>query len=460
MADPLTTITGLSSGIDSKALVEQIMLLERRPAARLETQIGLNKKKSDAFDQLRKLLDALRTAAEGFKTGSGLSAFTTSASGADSAGRSLLAATAGTGAAPGTHQIEVKSLARAQKTIGAAQAAGAATALGLTGTFAMSVGGTEVGQVTVEATDTLLQVRDKINALGGVAPKVQATVLTAGATDARLSLSGLQMGSAGAFTFSDVSGTLTSALGLNNAPLQGASDATFVVDGVPMTRTSNTVADAIADVTLTLTAAEEGKLATVTVERLPSAGVDSAKAFVEAYNKVVTFIQAQNLAAADGSSPPLRGDGLLRSIRGALTQTVIGTAVAPAATDLARLATAGISLQKDGTLSLDANAFKATYATRRDDLVKLFADRGTALFDQVDALTKSGTGTIDQRTAGLTERNQVMTGRVADIDSRLDKKRTALLAQYAKFEASLGRLKSLGDSLSSQLAGLNKSNND
>jgi flagellar capping protein FliD len=49
---------------------------------------------------------------------------------------------------------------------------------------------------------------------------------------------------------------------------------------------------------------------------------------------------------------------------------------------------------------------------------------------------------------------------VSDIDSRLEKRRATLLAQYAKFEATLGRLKAIGDSLTSQLSGLNRGKDD
>lgn len=458
MADPLTSFAGISSGIDSRALVEQIMLLERRPAVRLENTIEANKKKTAAFEQFRTLLATLKTAADGFKLGTGLSALSTTAAGSDSAGRSLVAATAAAGAAPGVYQIEVQTLAKAQKTIGTAQAS-ATDPLALAGTVAMSVGGVEVGQLTIEATDTLATIRDKINALGGSSPKVQATILSAGTADQRLVLNGLQVGSTGAFAFADVSGTVAASLGLNNAPYQPATDASFLIDGVPMTRTSNVVTDAIANVTLTLSAAEIGKTATVTVERFPSAATEAAKGFVEAYNKVVAFVQAQSNAGADGSMPPLRGDGLLRTVRGALTAAVTGVA-ADAPVDMARLATVGISLQKDGTLAFEADTFKTAYNTRRDDLVSLFEDRGTALYDVLDSLTMSGTGAIDQRVAMLSERNSALGDRVTDIDTRLEKRRASLLAQYAKFEASLGRMKSIGDALASQLAGLPKASDD
>lgn len=458
MAEPLSSISGLSSGIDSKALVEQIMLVERRPAVRLENTIAANKRKADAFAQFKTLLGTLRTAAEAFKSGAGLSALSTTVTGNDSAGRALLAATASStsGAVAGSYQIEVQTLARAQKTVGATQAS-ASAALGLTGTVSLTIGGVATAApLTLDPADTLMTVRDKINALSGTPPKVQATILSAGTADQRLVLTSAQPGSAGAFAFADVSGTAAASLGLSNAAYLPATDATFVIDGVPMSRTSNTVADAIPGVTLSLSAAEPGRTATINVERFQSAATDAAKAFVESYNKVVTFIQAQSGATVAGVAPPLRGDGLLRSVRAALTESVVGLdAGSPA--DLARFAAAGIALQKDGTLTLDAEAFKAAHTTRQGELTTMLANRGTAMFDLVDSLTKTGTGTVDLRTTALSDRNASLTNRVSDIDDRLEKRRSVLLSQYAKFESSLGRLRSVGDSLSAQLKSLNSS---
>jgi flagellar hook-associated protein 2 len=452
MAEPLSSISGLSSGIDSKALVEQIMLLERRPAVRLESSIEANKKKAEAFTQFKTLLTAFRTAAEAFKKGTGLSALSTTVSGTDSAGRTLLAATASatSGATAGSYQVEVTSLARAQKSIGAPQPS-ASQALDLAGTVDVKVGGVALGTLTLAGTETLTEVRDKLNTLAGTPPKFQATILSASPTDQRLVLTGTQPGSAGAFAFEDTAGTAAATLGLTGTPYLDATDASLVIDGVPITRTSNTVADAIPGVTLTLSAAEVGKTATVNVERFPSAATDAAKAFVEAYNKIVAFTQVQ--ATTTATVLPLRGDSMLRTVRASINKVMLGSGTG-LPDDMARLGSAGMVLQKDGTLSLNAETFSAAYASRQGELSAMLAERGAAIVDQVDVFTATGTGMLDARTSALTDRNATLASRVSDVDSRLEKKRATLLAQYAKFEASLGKLRSIGDSLTSQLKSL------
>jgi flagellar capping protein FliD len=67
---------------------------------------------------------------------------------------------------------------------------------------------------------------------------------------------------------------------------------------------------------------------------------------------------------------------------------------------------------------------------------------------------------IDSREQSMTAQNTSMQQHIDDLAARLDKKRSAMLAQYARFEATLGRLKAIGDSMSAQFAGLNKSSDD
>ena len=67
-------------------------------------------------------------------------------------------------------------------------------------------------------------------------------------------------------------------------------------------------------------------------------------------------------------------------------------------------------------------------------------------------------GQIDQREAAMDTQSATLQRRIDDLASRLDKKKTQLQMQYAKTEAMLGSLKSLGSSITAQLDGLNASN--
>ncbi|MBV9880272.1 MAG: flagellar filament capping protein FliD [Gemmatirosa sp.] len=452
MADPISSIPGVTSGVDWKSLVDQIITLDRRPAVKMESTITANTAKKTALEQFRTAMATLKTATDALKSGTAFDAFTATTAGADATGRTVAVAVAGAGAAPGTYSLNVTSLAQAQKTVGSVAFASSSTALSLTGRLV--VGGQNVD---IAAGDTLVGVRDKINLVSSTS-NVQATIVAANAdgTGQRLVLTGLKSGAANAFTAVDDAAnttSLTTALGLGATPDVLAQDAVVQIDGaVTVSRSSNSIADAIPGVTLTLSAKGTS---TLTVARQDSAATAAVQGFVDAYNKVQSFVATQ----ANDPKGALPRDSLLRGTRNALSQTVLTDATGTPA-DLSRLSSVGISLQKDGTLSFDATAWKAAYPARIDDVKKMLADRMGALSGVADDVTLPFAGSIDQRENSWATQSASLQRHVDDIDARLDKKRTALLLQYSRSEAMLGKLKSMGDSLTSQLAGLSSSNNN
>ena len=445
MSDPLSSFSGISSGIDFKTLVDQVIKLERRPAERMQATVDANAKRKTALDEFQKALTALQDAATALRTGGPLSSFSVTATGAGAGGRAVLAATVNASAAPGSYQVVVSQLASAQKVVGTAGVA-ASGALGLAGTFAING-----QQVAVTEGDTLAAIRDRINALPRAAG-VQATIVTGGPSDARLVLTGTTSGAAAAFAVEDVSGTLAgTTFGLTGVPLVAAQDALLSVDGVPVQRATNSVADALPGVTLALSA--EGT-STVQVDRQPGAATDAVRAMVDAFNAIVEQLRTQ---AAPGK--PLAGESLLRTLRGQLADPLLD-ADATLPPELATLAAVGVSLQRDGTLRLDEAKLKTAVEGRLDDVRALFASRGGALVDLVKTFAAPVSGVIDARERRIEEQSAVLRDRIDRIDARLDKKRAALLAQYSRYEGVIGRLQSIGSSLGTQLSSLNRSSKD
>jgi len=443
MADPISSISGISSGIDFKALVDQIITLDRRPAVLLQAKIDANTRRRTALGDVQSALAALQTAADALKAGTPFDSYQVTSSGTDASGKSLVVATARAGASNGSYQLVVERLAAGQKTVGTAGVSSTA-ALGAAGTFAVN------GQnVEVLDTDTLAQVRDKVNALAQQTG-VRATIVTGGPEDARLVLTSAATGAASAFTVSDVTGTVAgTTLGITGAPVQAAQDARLTVDGIAIERPTNVVSDALPGVTLTLTAADPARTSSLTVERYKGATTEAFKTFAEAYNKARALVKQQG-----GAGGALAGDAMLRTVTAALSSNVLATdATLPA--DMTSLGAAGVTLQKDGTLTVDAAKLDAAYADRLDDLRTMLAGRMGAVSDYLKGVAAPLTGLIDQRETTVDDQSARMQARIGDINARLDKRRTALLAQYARFEAALGRLKAIGDSIGTQLSGLN-----
>jgi flagellar hook-associated protein 2 len=453
MADSLSSLGGVASNIDFRALVDQIIKIERRQADRLQATVDANTKRKDAFNQLQTLVGALKTAAGALRDGAPFDTFTAAVQGTDGAGRALVAATAGAGASPGSYSLEVRALAAAQKNVGSV---GFGTgALGLTGAFTINGG---ANTVTLDGTETLAGVRDEINALAAQTG-VRATIVSAGAGDDRLVLTGARSGVAGAFALADVASTppgpsVVDALGVRAATV-AARDAEVVIDGaVTVRRPTNVVADAIPGVSLSLLGAEVGRTATLTVARQASATADAAKKFADAYNAVQNFVRQST-----GKDGALASDALTRSVRAELARTLVGTGADVLPDDLTSLGALGFSVAKDGTVSVDQGKLDALAGSRLDDLRAVLADRMGAFVSYAEPIAQAG-GTLDTRENGLDAANGRLDARIKDVDARLEKKRAALLAQWSRFEATLGRLNSISDQLGSQLKSLSQSKDD
>lgn len=207
MSDPIGSFSGLASGIQWRDMVDQIMAIESsRKLTPVTDRKTTEQKRFDAWSSFSSLAAAFRDASKALRDGSAFGAFKVDAAASASTGRALVSATASGSATPGNYTVEVTDVARANKLSGNIVAS-ASTALGLSGEFAVN------GRVvTLAATDTLSQVRDKINALnvGSNASGVSASVLSTGTSAQRLVLTSDSAGSSGIELVDGTSGVLAS----------------------------------------------------------------------------------------------------------------------------------------------------------------------------------------------------------------------------------------------------------
>ncbi len=452
MADPLSSVTGVASGIDYRALVDAIIAGERKPADAAQAQIDLAGKRKEALGAWRGLLTTLQTALDKLRNGSGLGTLTATQAGLTAGGRALFSATADNTAVPGSYAIEVISLAQAEK-IGGSAVADTAAALGHSGSFTING-----ASVTVDAADSLTAVRDKINAanIGETATKVSASILTVGPGDSRLILTSQVAGSAG-IALAEGGGGVLAALGISGdaAVLVDGTDAQFTIDGLPMTRATNVIADAVAGVTLTLESAEPGTVSTLALTRDAEAGLTVVKELVDAYNAALAFVKSQGTPGA--TPPPLYGDSMLRLARATLSRGMLGIIAGDEGNTVTGSA-AGLSLSKTGQLTIDETKLKANFGAAFDQLQALFASGsgGLDLDATLDTALLTNTGTVDMKSTFLTERMTLLQDRIDRIESRLERRRATLLAQFARMEATIGALQGQASFLTSQSSSLSR----
>ena len=225
MTAPVSSFSGLASGVQWRDVIDSTLALDRRrrvtPLTSQQTLIG---RQRTAWNDLSTLLGTFERQMRELRDGAAFGITQATGGASPVSGRSLVSATATALAVPGAYDVEVRSLARAEKVAGRVVAS-ATTALGLAGTFTVS------GQtVTVEATDTLEGVRNKINALntGATPTKVNASILQTAPGAFRLVLGASEPGAAG-IALAAGTGGVAADLGLLGTQSQTVSSATAAI---------------------------------------------------------------------------------------------------------------------------------------------------------------------------------------------------------------------------------------
>lgn len=189
--------------------------------------------------------------------------------------------------------------------------------------------------------------------------------------DLQTSLHGSNPGSLNFGTFTEV-GTVREYV------LQAGRDASFTVDGVAMTSSSNSVTTAIPGVTLKLVGESSDTTVTLNIDRDYDEISEQIQSMVDAYNKVVDFIKTQTSYNTESKTTGgvLFGDTLLKSMRTSIQSTLISEIFGTA--NLTALSDIGITTGSSTALSLDTDVLREKLETNFDDVVKLFARDGSS----------------------------------------------------------------------------------
>ncbi|HSV20207.1 MAG TPA: flagellar filament capping protein FliD [Casimicrobiaceae bacterium] len=413
---PALSSPGIGSGLDVNGIVAKLMAVEQRPLDLLNTQEQTVQSRISAYGTLKSALAALQGAVHALATPAPFRAMT-----AVLGDTTLGTTSVGTGAVPGAYSLEVTQLAQAHKLVsnGFATVADTVGNGTLTFTFGTYAGGTftpnaNAGAKTVTIApgqDSLAAIRDAVN---GANVGVTASIVNDGtANGQRLVFTSTATGAANSLKISaaDADGNNSDAAGLsqlafdpaaavgagrNLAQIVAAQDALLKVDGIDIQSASNTVKDAIAGVTLSITKANPGNPTTVTVAQSPGAAQAAVAGFVKAYNDLATTIS--NLTKYDATNDKasiLTGDTTVRVVQSQL-RSLIGGTVAGASATLNTLVQVGVKTGSDGQLTFDTAKFNAALSTDPTAVERLFAATGGAtdsLVSYAGAGAKTAAGT-------------------------------------------------------------------
>ena len=265
---------------------------------------------------------------------------------------------ASSSAVAGSYTITVNSLAATSSYDSTATASGDALAIG--SSFAIN-GKT----LTIDSSnDTLSSLATAIN---DGQYGVTANVLNTSAGQV-LSLVSQTSGAAGDI---NVANGLTDASGsaINFTQAQAGADASLTLDNFTITSPSNTVTDAIPGVTMQLLSAAPNTAVQVEITNNDTDVETAVTNFVSAYNTVMSDLNTQEGHDSSGNSEPLFGNPSVSGLQEQLQQALDFTQSSGVVTSLTQL---GVSMNNDGTLSLNTSKLNSELNSNYQDVVNFF----------------------------------------------------------------------------------------
>ncbi|MBN3810752.1 flagellar filament capping protein FliD [Paraburkholderia sp. Ac-20347] len=420
-----------------------------------------------AYGTLSAALSALQAAVEPLSDGATLGTFSSTLSGTG------VTASATTGAVAGSYSLNVSQVAATQVLTSAGYTATTSLASG-PATMTLTVNGKSSTISLNSSNSTVAGIASAINSASDN-PGVIATVVT-GSDGAHLVLQSSSTGASNGISIK-VSDTNTDSSGnadaLNNLAVtttaggtissasdltatdssgktynpsqstisgsgwtqtQAAQNAYFTLGGVGVSSDTNAVTSALTGVTVNLTSAAVGTTQTLTIAQDTSAESAAIDNFVTLYNTLVTTVNSLTAYSSTSTSQGvLLGDSTVNMIQNQLAK-IVGSGVG-SGTAKSTLAAIGITLQADGTLSVDDTTLSNALQNNQSVVASLFnPTTGIAaqLDDSITNYTSSG-GIIQNRTdainadlTSLTNQQTQLTSWQAQLTSMYTEKFSAL----------------------------------
>ena len=467
--DSIQSIAGLASGLDTTTIISELMSIEKQPQVLLQQKIAIEQARKSALSTIATSLSSLQTAVSALgdpSTWGDVQTVTSSDS-------SRVDAVRTGGAAAGSYDVTVASLASAQQI---AQTGGI-TAAAADDVLHIAVGTGSAVNVNIAKGDSLQTIADKINGSSGIG--VYATI-----SNGNLVLSGKKTGSANTIS---VTSDKTLATDLSFSQTLAAADASYTLNGTPLTSASNVVSNAIVGVQLTLKAkTSQTESITVGEASANTSNITNAvQTFVNAYNNTVNAIVSQlnqqkvanPTTDADRAQGVLEGDTTLTQIldklRDAVSDPVSGR---PMATSL--FSQVGVSTGDPsgtakpsadsitGYLTLDSDTLTSSLTSSFDDVKALFANTtgqysteglSQRLGDILNSYTAPTTGLLSNYMSDEDSLITSMQTESSDMDVRLNLRQEQLQTQFTNMETALSSLQSQSSWLTSQINSLSSS---
>lgn len=438
---------GMLSGLPVDDLISSLMSIERQPLVTLQSkQSGFNAKLS-AFGTLKSAVSTFQTAVKNV-SGDALAALTATSSKSETVGVSVAK---GSGASAGSYAIEVSKLAQSDKLVSGVVVPGTKFTAA-DSSMSISIGGKD--PIALTLTDTTLA--GLSGAINKANAGVTATILNDGTGD-RLVITGNDTGAANTVKIT-ATGSLAQfdTTGGSMTKSQSAQNAEMTIDGIAVSKPSNTVTDAIKGVTLNLNQTNVGSPVKVSLAKDTTAVTNQINAFVDAYNTLATAVNKQTAYnATTKTGAVLNGDAGARSILTSI-RAELGKAVSDS-TGLKTLSDIGIAFQRDGTLKLEKpDKLKNALETNFTGVSSLFgsSDGVATRLTKVTEEMLGSKGLFKTRTDGLNASISSMDKSMDRMELQLAQTEKRYRAQFTALDTMMTNMQNMSSYMTQQLAAL------
>lgn len=462
-----TSFSGVGSGIDFGVIRDAILTQRSRPVTQMQSKANDYNSRIDALKQLNTALATLTSSGQALtnrELGTGRSTTTSDAT--------IITSTATNEANLGGYDLNIARLATnlSQASRSFSSTSAAILVNGETNaTFELRKGGASEGvSISIDSSNnTLAGLRDAINAKNaGITASI--VDVKGDGTGQQLVLSSKESGATGRVELVETSttGTLTD---LNIRSLNPPDsdftklDASLTINGLAITRSTNSISDAITGVTLNLK-----KTGTATIGVTQSTDIENKlRGFINAYNAIQDFVGTQY--KKDAKNRPtgiLAGDSTLRNVQQQLRDTV-GIISEDNGGTFKSLTELGITKGDDGKLTLDSSAFNEKLKNNPDDVKALLfgkTDGKEGIFQKIytasNGLSDSVSGSVQTAINGYQSSLKSLNDTISNRLEAINRLKTALTKQFSVADAAIGQLSGQGTALGNIIKSLQNSSNN
>lgn len=439
-------------GIDVASTVSQMVAQLQNAEKPYKNQLTALQSQDTVISNLGSLLSTLSSDISALTDAAGVLSGKQGSS-SDTNTVALLSAT--TTAMAGSHTVTVQKLAQTSTEVSSVVAATDS----LSGSLTLHIGSGSPQTISVDPSNaTLAGLAATINQAG---IGVSASIVT-DASGARLSLISHAGGVAGQITIDSNSlNDDTAGVPLTLSTAQAGQDAALTVDGIQITAGSNTISNAIAGVTMQLLSTSPNAVQ-VEIDNDTGSVTTALSTLVKDYNALVSALSAQEGKDASGNPEPLYGSPIISQLQ----QMLANALNTPSGTALTSMTQIGLTLNGNGTLSLNTDQLTAVLNDNFAGLQDFFQGAGSFGAGLAQAVNNAGNsssnGILTRAQQANSTAESSLNSTISTMDARITTQQTNLTAQLNAANQTLQAIPlqlNMIDEIYSAITGYNQKQN-